>query len=132
MSSIYKASISNLDADVARRFRDAAEYVRVLLDAPGLVAAAVMPDGTLRRTAVGIADKENAVVMREESRMPGGSTGKSVFAATASLLAAEGIVNFDDPLSKWLGHEPWFARLPNAAEISLRHLLMHTSGVPDH
>jgi hypothetical protein len=64
--------------------------------------------------------------------MPGGSTGKTVFAATAVSLALEGIIRLDDKLSLWLGHEPWYSRLPNAADISLRHLLTHTAGVPDH
>ncbi len=36
------------------------------------------------------------------------------------------------PISRWLGDRPWFSRLPNHAAITLRHLLTHSSGLPDH
>ena len=47
-------------------------------------------------------------------------------------LDAEGILSLDDRLARWLGSRPWYTRLPNHAAITLRQLLMHTSGIADH
>jgi D-alanyl-D-alanine carboxypeptidase len=35
-------------------------------------------------------------------------------------------------VEQWLGDEDWFERLPNADAIRVRHLLAHTSGIPDY
>ena len=37
----------------------------------------------------------------------------------------------DDPLTRWLGEEEWLGRVPNAANVSLRDLLRHRSGMPE-
>jgi Beta-lactamase len=42
------------------------------------------------------------------------------------------VVDLDAPISLWLGGEPWFARLPNARDLTLRHRLQHQSGLIDH
>ncbi len=47
-------------------------------------------------------------------------------------LAKEGHLNLDDPLSDWLSGRSWYSRLPNHETITLRHLLTHSSGLPDH
>ncbi len=44
----------------------------------------------------------------------------------------EGTLSLDRPVSRWLDRYPWFTRVPNHAAITLRHLLTHTSGIPDH
>ena len=54
-----------------------------------------------------------------------GSISKTFVAALAGRLAARGMIGLDDPLSKYV---PTF---PNAANISLRQLLNHTSGIKD-
>jgi D-alanyl-D-alanine carboxypeptidase len=64
--------------------------------------------------------------------MLAGSIGKTFAAAVTLQLVAEGKLNLDDPLEKWFGREPWFARLPNARDITLRMLMNHTSGIPEH
>src|SRR5262249_18163459 len=52
--------------------------------------------------------------------------------AVTLQLVEEGLLNLDDKIEKWLGNEPWFARLPNAKDITLRMLMNHTSGIPEH
>src|SRR4030095_10521137 len=49
------------------------------------------------------------------------------FTATLILkLCEEGELSLGDPLARW------FPRVAQAAQISLRHLLNHTAGIPDY
>lgn len=99
---------------------------------PGATLAVVWPDGRSCRVASGLADRETSAPMPADARMMSGSIGKSFVAATALLLAEQNRLDLDAPLSTILGEEPWFARLPNAADLTLRSLLNHTSGIPEH
>jgi D-alanyl-D-alanine carboxypeptidase len=67
--------------------------------------------------------------MRPDARLLQGSVGKTYVAAIALQLVQEGRLSLDDPISKHLGREPWFHRLPNASRITIRHLMRHTSGL---
>ena len=53
--------------------------------------------------------------MTPDTRFLAGSVGKSFHAALAVALAREGVVDLDAPISRWIGREPWFARLPKRA-----------------
>jgi D-alanyl-D-alanine carboxypeptidase len=111
------------------RARSILEAYRVKSGFPGAVAAALLPDGQLISVAVGVADRERKTPMKPGSRMLGGSTGKTFFAALALQLVAEKKMRLDDPVRMYLGRKPWYARLPNANELTLRMLMNHTSGL---
>lgn len=70
--------------------------------------------------------------MTPASRLLAGSVGKTFGAALLLQLAQEGTLHLDDRVDRWLGSETWFKRLPNASTTTIRELLNHTSGVPDH
>jgi D-alanyl-D-alanine carboxypeptidase len=99
---------------------------------PGAAAAFALPDGRVGEAAVGSADPQRGIPMTARSRFLSGSTGKTFVAALTLALAREGRVDLDAPISRWLGGEPWFERLPNAHRIHLRHLLQHSAGLEDH
>jgi D-alanyl-D-alanine carboxypeptidase len=99
---------------------------------PGATAAYVWVDGPAGAAATGWADVEAGRPMTTTSRMLAASIGKTVVGATAAALAAEGVVDLDAPVARWLGDRPWFAGVPNHDRITLRHLLTHRSGLPDH
>jgi len=99
---------------------------------PGATAAFVDLGGRSGAVAVGLADAAAEVPMQPDSRMLAGSVGKTFVAAIALQLVAEERLALDASLSALLGAEPWFDRLPNAPQLTLRHLLGHTSGLPDH
>ncbi|MEK7854472.1 MAG: serine hydrolase domain-containing protein, partial [Acidobacteriota bacterium] len=61
--------------------------------------------------------------------MLAGSTGKTFAAATALQLVKEGKIDLDAKVEKYLGAEPWFSRLPNANDITVRQLMNHSSGL---
>ncbi|MFY9345907.1 MAG: serine hydrolase domain-containing protein [Planctomycetota bacterium] len=97
--------------------------------APGAQAAVVLPDGTLVPFAAGVADRVAKTPMPHDGKMLAGSTGKTFFAALACQLVNEGKLDLDAKVATWFSGEAWFARLPNHADVTLRHLLMHRSGL---
>lgn len=99
---------------------------------PGATAAYLLPDGTIDVVATGFDDIECKILMTPESRMLAASIGKSFVGATILALAKEGRLNLDDLVSKWLGNFIWFSHVPNHSTITLRHLLTHSAGLPDH
>lgn len=96
---------------------------------PGAQAAIVLPDGRLAAFAHGVADRATGAPMPVDGRMLAGSTGKTFFAALALQLVREGRLDLDAKVAQWLGGEPWFARVPNAGGVTVRHLMSHRSGV---
>lgn len=99
---------------------------------PGATAAYVSADGASGAVATGWADVEAGRPMPPDARMLAASIGKSFVAATAVALAEEGTLDLDMPIGRWLGDRSWFRDLPNGDRITLRHLLTHRSGLPDH
>lgn len=99
---------------------------------PGATVGFVLPDGSAGEVAVGTADVEAGTPMRPGDRMLSGSIGKTFAAALAVRLASEGRLELDAPVSRWLGSEPWFVRVPNARDVTVRMLLDHTSGIEEH
>ena len=108
------------------------EEARIEMKMPGLRAAVRLADGSIVRAAVGLGDVDADTPLDNSIGMPGGSTGKTFVAALAMLLVEEGVMSLEDPVSKWLGDEPWFGKLPNADEIRIRHLLSHSAGLGDY
>jgi D-alanyl-D-alanine carboxypeptidase len=110
-----------------------AEVEQVCAEAgfPGMTAAVVMPDGRLLAAAAGWGDEARRIPMTPSSRMPAGSTGKMFTAAAILLAVDEGVLDLDAPIERWLGREAWFARVPNAPDLTLRRLLSHRSGIGD-
>ena len=99
---------------------------------PGLRAAIRYPNGRIVRAAVGLGDREAGAPLDDTVGMPGGSTGKAFVAAVTMLLVEDGTLSLDDRASRWLGHTDWSGRLPNVEDIKVRHLLSHSSGIPDY
>ena len=119
-------------ADPAAVLHDALESFRAERGFPGGTLSAAFADGRVATAATGVADPRTAEPMTDTHRMLAGSQGKTFVAAVTLGLVEEGKLNLDARVSQWLGKEPWFARLPNAGALTLRHLMTHTSGIPDH
>lgn len=115
-----------------QRFQTGLDLICAKYNLPGMTAAYALPNGQVVAFASGLADKESGAKMTLDTRMPAGSIGKTFVAATVLGLAQDGKLSLDDKVEKWLGNEPWFSELPNAHEITIRHLLMHRSGLTDH
>jgi D-alanyl-D-alanine carboxypeptidase len=96
---------------------------------PGATFGLVLANGESFGLAVGFSDRETKTAMMPTDRMLAGSVGKTFAAATALQLIKEGKISLDDKVEKYLGREPWFSRLPNAKDITVRQLMNHTSGL---
>ncbi|MFY9572299.1 MAG: serine hydrolase domain-containing protein, partial [Blastocatellia bacterium] len=80
----------------------------------------------------GLADVENKIPLKPTDRMLAGSIGKTYAAAVMLQLVQEGQVKLDSKVDRWFGKEAWFPRLPNARDLTLRMLMNHSSGIPEH
>lgn len=96
---------------------------------PGMNAAIIKADNTLISISSGFNDAERKIPMKQTDRMMQGSVGKTYVAAIAMKLVSIGSVKLDAKVSDFLGHHPWFTRIPNAPDITIRMLMNHSSGV---
>jgi D-alanyl-D-alanine carboxypeptidase len=102
---------------------------------PGATVGVALPDGRSFGIAVGYADTTRKERMLPAHRMLQGSVGKTYFAAVALQLVREGKLDLDRKVETYLGGEPWWraadgrVRLPNGADITVRQLMTHSSGV---
>ena len=117
------------DAQLFRRLESRLAEMQASSGAPGATAGVVLPDGTVFALAAGTADTTLDVAMTPSSRLLQGSVGKTYVAAVAMQLVHEGLLDLDANVSHYLGDEPWYTRLPNHADITVRQLMNHTSGI---
>lgn len=96
---------------------------------PGATLGVALANGESFGLAVGVSDRASKAPMKPSARMLAGSVGKTFAAATALQLIKEGKIGLDDRVEKYLGKEPWFDRLPNAKDVTVRMLMNHTSGL---
>jgi len=95
----------------------------------GATLGVCLADGNCFGLATGFSDLESKRQMKPTDLMAAGSTGKTFALAVAMQLVKEGKISLDEKIEKYLGKETWFARLPNAKDITVRQLMNHTSGL---
>lgn len=115
-----------VEADVARIETLVQRHMRQP-GAVGLSVAVARGNEMLYERAQGFADLEFAVNADPETMFRIGSVTKQFTAAAVMLLAERGKLAIDDPLTKFLPEYP-----THGHEITLRHLLTHTSGIPNY
>lgn len=120
------------DLSPAARVRAFLEARREAQGFPGVSVAWSGADGKVQSVVVGLADVEEKRPMKPADRLLSGSVGKTYVAALTLLQVAEKTVDLDAKISGQLGDEPWFDGLPNAANLTLRALLRHRSGIPEY
>lgn len=96
---------------------------------PGLSTAIVYDNNTSAAFASGSADIALKKPMKTSDMMLQGSVGKTYLAALTMRLIKEGKIDLEEKVSKYLGDLPWYSRIPNAADITIKMLMTHTSGV---
>jgi D-alanyl-D-alanine carboxypeptidase len=98
----------------------------VAAGAPG-TAARVRDEHGVTQAASGVADLRSGRPMRPGLTYRVGSLTKPFVATVVLQLAAEGRLSLSDTVERWLP-----GILPYGAQITIRQLLNHTSGVPDY
>jgi D-alanyl-D-alanine carboxypeptidase len=116
-----------LTVTVAVRADKVDDYVKAEMQkqhVPGLSLAVIKDGKIIKVVGYGLANVELNVAARPETVYKIGSVSKQFIAAGIMLLIQEGQVSLDDRVSKFLEGTPdtW-------KEITVRHLLTHTSGI---
>lgn len=93
---------------------------------PGLSVLVIQDGKVIKEKGYGYANLEHSVPVTEKTVFQSGSIGKTFTAALVMLLAEDGKLSLDDPVSRHLANTPtaW-------SGITIRHLLTHTSGLGD-
>jgi D-alanyl-D-alanine carboxypeptidase len=116
-------------APATARLQATLDSIRATGTFPGIAAGIVLPDGRSIALASGLADTALRTPLRATDLLLAGSVGKTYVAAVALQLVHERRLDLDAPISRYLGREAWFSRLPNGTGITVRMLMNHTSGL---
>lgn len=122
----HLASAQSLDPILARRV-DAA-VTRVLTDdhAPSASIAVLRGGRLVYAAAYGEAQLSPAIPATPQTRYQLASISKSLTAEALLLLEQDGKLSLDDPASRWI------PGLSGGDRATVRELLQHTVGYPDH
>lgn len=97
---------------------------------PGVSVAVVEEGEVAWRRALGVANAETGEPVREDSVFPAASLGKPVFGSVVMGLAEEGRLDLDRPLVAVFRPDD-LADDPRLDRITPRHVLSHTTGLPN-
>ena len=115
--------------DAARLVR-AEQFVRAEMERqkiPGLAIAVIDHGRVVLARGYGLANLEQAVAVTPATLFQSGSVGKQFTATAILLLAEDGRLSIDDPITRFLPEAP-----PEWSAIRIRHLLTHTSGIREY
>lgn len=104
-------------------------FARSVLDeqqAPGLSIGIARGGETLLIRGYGLANLEHQVPATGDTVFRIGSVTKQFTAAAILLLAEDGRLGLDDTLDQY------FPDFPRGSEVTIRHLLQHTSGISNY
>lgn len=109
---------------------------------PGLVAMVVKDGKIIYHSAKGLADVESGIAMEKNSIFRIASQTKAITSTAIMMLWEEGKFRLDDPISKFIPEfknpqvlntyrysDTTFTTRASTKEITIRHLLTHTSGL---
>jgi CubicO group peptidase (beta-lactamase class C family) len=134
VSGISQERVSKLDA----MLEEAIQKEQV----PGLVAMVVKNGQVVYHSAKGFADVEGGIKMEKNSIFRIASQTKAITSTAIMILWEEGKFRLDDPISKYIPEfknpqvlntfryaDTTYSTKPSSREITIRHLLTHTSGL---
>lgn len=96
-------------------------------NSPGCILAVIKDGEFIYQHGYGMADLERGIPITADSIFDIGSTGKQFTATVIAILASQGLFAINDPIRKHLPELPTYAD-----QITIRHLLHHTSGLRDY
>jgi CubicO group peptidase (beta-lactamase class C family) len=123
---------AGLNADTRALHQRVNAAIDAALDERRLVGTVVLiakRGESVYRRAAGLADRERAQPMREDTMFRLASVSKPIVSTAAMVLVAQSRLRLDDDVTRWLAN--FRPRLPDgrAARISVRQLLSHTAGL---
>lgn len=94
---------------------------------PGMAVAVIRGGQVITAQGYGLASVEHNVPVSADTIFESGSLGKQFTATSVMLQVEDGKLSLSDPLPKFFPNAPAAWR-----DITVRHLLTHTSGIPDY
>ncbi len=122
LTALAHAQAPNLNTGVDRL----AQEVLASTGVPSASVAVVRDNQIVYTHAYGDARLQPPTPARPEMRYSIGSISKQVTATAILMLAEQGKLSLDDPVSRFL------PRLTRASQVTIRQLLSHTSGYQDY
>ena len=95
--------------------------------APGAAVMVIRDGQVVKKAGYGMADIERGVPIESDTAFRLASVSKQFTAMAIMMLEEEGRFGYDDPVAVFL---PELSRFGN--DLSIRHLLTHTGGLPDY
>src|SRR5215469_16068996 len=96
-------------------------------DAPGASVMIIQHGKVLLAKSYGLANLEEKIAATPDSNYRLASVTKQFTAMCIMILADEGKLSLDDPITKFFPEFPAYGK-----QITIRHLLNHTSGLLDY
>lgn len=115
------------DHPIAAKVDDFVQNELLRQHIPGLSLLVKQDGKILLAKGYGLANVELQVPVQPETVFQSGSVGKQFTATAVMMLVEEGKLGLDDKVSKYFTNAP-----QSWADIKLRHLLTHTSGLGDY
>jgi len=125
LDAAASSPIAHLGGSTESALTAALDSIRAQAKVPGIQAAIVFRDGSTWTGQSGVGVISTAAPVTAETLFSVASITKTFVASLVLRLAERGAIGLDDRLSLYV---PSF---PNAAAITLRELLSHTSGIHD-
>ncbi|MBX2970445.1 MAG: beta-lactamase family protein [Cyclobacteriaceae bacterium] len=119
---------ANAQLDPAK-IKSLIDSLRLAGNLPGLSVSIVIDENPPVNFTSGFSDREKSTLLKPTDRLLQGSVGKTYAAAVALKLVESGKLKLEEKAATYLGHFNWFARIPNANDITVKMLMNHTSGV---
>jgi len=94
---------------------------------PGVALAVIKEGEVLLAKGFGVANIETNAPVTIKSMFQSGSLGKQFTSAGIMALVEDGLIDLDDSITKYISEAPKEWR-----PITIRHLLTHSSGIPDY
>ncbi len=94
---------------------------------PGIAVAVIRNGQVLKASGFGSSNLEHTVPVSRSTLFQSGSLGKQFTAVALMLQVEDGKLALDDPITRFFPDAP-----PSWKPITVRHLLTHTSGIPDY
>jgi D-alanyl-D-alanine carboxypeptidase len=119
-------------SELKTRIQAKLDELRTAAEFPGATVGYTLPGGQSDSVSTGLADLEARTPLKPGDRMLAGSIGKTFVAAVILMAVEERRLDLDAKIERWFGRDSWFERLPNSRDLTLRMLMNHSSGIPEH
>ncbi len=125
-STAESQDLRNREETISGKVDDLVQAVLKQEHVPGLALAVVKDGKILKAQAYGLADVEQKIPATTNTVFRIASVSKQFVATAIMMLVEEGKLRLEDSVSKYVAGTPreW-------KDITIRHLLTHTSGIPD-